>query len=143
MGLFLFLAIVTFGIFAGAEASLFADAYGHLTYQDIANSNDPLKVKSFCIELSITNFSKYRECDPYFGDFVSYTILYVSFPLTIIFLKMIFALLMKKLVVLRRHKDEVHRICWKITAVTIFYFITSGGIKWFIYRSFTIGSFHF
>ena len=59
MGLFLFLAIITFGIFAGAEASLFADDYGHLTYQDIVNSNDPLKIKSFCIELSITNFSTY------------------------------------------------------------------------------------
>ena len=134
MGLFLFLAIIAFGIFAGAEASLFAHDYGHLTYEDAVNSKNPNKIKSFCIELSITNFSNYPECDPFFSDFVSYTALYVSFPLTIIVLKMIFALLMKKLVVLRRHKDEVHRVCWKITILTLFYFITSGGIKWFIYR---------
>ena len=143
MILFLVFAIIVFGIFAGSEASLYSDHYGHLRYQDIVNSNDPLKVKSFCIELSVTNISNYPECDPYFSDFVSYTILYVSFPLTVIIFKMIFALLMKKLVVLRRHKDEVYRICWKITILTLFYCSTCGGIKWFIYRSFSIGSFNF
>ena len=141
--LFLVFAVIVFGIFAGSEASLYSDHYGHLRYQDIVNSNDPLKVKSFCIELSVTNISNYPECDPYFSDFVSYTILYVSFPLTVIIFKMIFALLMKKLVALRRHKDEVYRICWKITILTLFYCSTCGGIKWFIYRSFSVGSIKF
>ena len=50
---------------------------------------------------------------------------------------------MKKLVVFRRHKYEVHRIKWKIMITTLFYFITTGGIKWVLYQSFSCGSLKF
>ena len=68
--------------------------------------------------------------------------LYCSLPLIIIFMKMLFSLFLKKLVILRKHKYEVHKIEWKIMLTTLFYFITTGLIKWLLYISFSLGSLH-
>jgi hypothetical protein len=47
---------------------------------------------------------------------------------------------MKKLVKVRRHKYQFHRIEWEIIIVSIFYFIKTGLIKLIIYRKFHIGN---
>jgi hypothetical protein len=67
----------------------------------------------------------------------------VVLPLVVVVLKMMFAVLMKKLVDLRRHKYEMNRIQWEVKIITLFYFIKTGLIKWFLYQSFAVGSLHF
>ncbi len=63
-------------------------------------------------------------------------------PIVVFALKYIFALLIKRLVVLRRHKYEVNRIKWEIIIITLYYLVVTGFIKWIIYRSFSIFGIH-
>ena len=43
---------------AAAEASLYDHSYGHLSHQDIVNTNNPDIIKAYCIVLSFINFNK-------------------------------------------------------------------------------------
>lgn len=99
-------------------------------------------IRSFCLELGLSNFYSYSECKPYLKAYISHFILYLSFPVVVIVLKWAFGLLIMRLVKFRRHKYMFYQIKWEIVIITLFYFIKTGFIKIFIYRSFHLAGMH-
>ena len=135
---FLFLTIIVFFIFAAAESSLYKDEHDYLSQEYIFNEGDPQAIRSHCIQLLLSKFLSRDQCKPYTGVYIGYLALYVSLPLAVTLLKALFAALMQKLVILRRHKYQFYRIEWEISIITAFYFVKTGFIKWTIYQSFSI-----
>jgi sterol desaturase/sphingolipid hydroxylase (fatty acid hydroxylase superfamily) len=88
--------------------------------------NDPTATKYFCLSLSLSNFYSNSLCSPYKNLFIKIILLEVIIPLTISILKFLFTELMKYLVEVRRHANQIKKFESQIVATFIFYFIVSG-----------------
>jgi|LakMenEpi03Aug12_release.lakeMendotaPanAssembly.Ray.scaffolds.fasta_scaffold781260_2 hypothetical protein len=70
--LFLFVAITIIFILVAAESGLFVDEYDNLTFQQILMTHSDEALKSYCMELSYTNFKATRECRPFLSNYKVY-----------------------------------------------------------------------
>lgn len=125
------------------ESGLFVDEYDNLTLQEILMTHSSEALKSYCMELSYSNFKATLECKGFETNYTVYFVMFFMLPIVVTIFKMIFISIMKKLVAVRRHKDSFDKMEWQIIIISLFYFIKAALIPLLIYRSFDIFGYEF